>query len=100
MKATILDTKNGLTAVVDGPRSWEWYENNYSCDCNRNPWNAEIDDETEFCGGCKRFLVIAAEMNSPDDDNYTLFELNHEYPKELLIKHGIISPASSTPEAT
>lgn len=96
MKATILDTVTGLKQVVDGPRSWEWAENNYSCDCNRNPWNAQVEQFDGYCIGCKRFIVIAAEFNSPDDDHFTLGELNEDYPRELLIKHGIMpQPAAS-----
>lgn len=48
----------------------------------------EKDDN--FCKGCKRFLVIEAEMNDPEDYEYTLEELNDGYPKELLRKHGIL----------
>lgn len=89
MKATILDTKTGLRQVVDGPRSWEWAENNYSCDCNRNPWDAETGKPDGICKGHERFLVVAAEMNHPEDSEYTLSELNADYPPELLKAHGI-----------
>lgn len=89
MKATILDTKTGLRQTVEGPRSWEWAENNYSCDCNRNPWHAETGKPDGVCEGCERFLVVAAEMNDPEDYEYTLAELNTGYPPELLKAHGI-----------
>lgn len=79
MIATVLDTVTGKTKIVDGPRSWEWAENNWSCDCNRgNPENTNDNCES------KRYLVIHAEMNSSDDYPYTLQELNEYYPKQLL----------------
>ena len=91
MKATILDTKTGLIGVdTNGVRAWEWYENNWSCDCNRNLWG-EPDNWWE-CNGCKRFLVIGAEYEAIDGDEvYTLAELNEGYPIELLAEHGILS---------
>lgn len=90
MKVTILDTKTGLKEIVDGVRSFEWAENNFSCDCNRNLWNADTGKPIGICEGSDRFIVVAAEINSPDDYEYTLEELNKEYPKELLIAHGIV----------
>ena len=89
MKATILDTKTGLRQTVEGPRSFEWAENNYSCDCNRNPWHASTGKPDGICEGCERFLVVAAEMNDPEDYEYTLMELNACYPPELLKAHVI-----------
>jgi hypothetical protein len=85
MKATILDTQTGLTRIVDGPRSWEWAENNYSCDCNRHPF----DMGDGMCEGCKRYLVIKAEFNDPDDYIYTLKELNSGYPEDLRKQFGL-----------
>jgi hypothetical protein len=84
MKATILDTKTGLRRTVDGPRSFEWAENNFSCDCNRNLWQADTGKPQGICEGRERFLVVAAEMNDPEDYEYTLSELNDGYPPELL----------------
>jgi hypothetical protein len=88
MKATVLDTKTGKVLERDGPRSWEWAENNWSCDCNR---------ELMFggkpiggvCDGCHRYLVVKAEMNDSEDYEYTLAQLNSGYPAELLATHGI-----------
>lgn len=88
MKATILDTKTGLIKVVDGPRSFEWAEDGWSCDCNRDLWNVTHNEDE--CG-TNRFLVIKAEMNDPEDYSYTLEELNECYPIELLKAHGIIT---------
>lgn len=84
MKATILDTVTGKKMTVDGPRSWEWAVNNWSCDCNRNRWDVDTGKPEGVCGGRKRFLVVAAVMNNPDDYEYTLSELNNGYPEELL----------------
>lgn len=94
MIATILDTQTGETRIVDGPCSFEWAENNYSCDCNReNKFDHEDEDEDEetgLCKGGKRYLVIKAEFQGPEDYGYTLEEFNNGYPEELLRKHGII----------
>ena len=90
MKATILDTKTGETRTIDGPRSWEWAENNYSCDCNREIMFGHDDGASGICMGGKRYLVIKAEFNDPEDYDYTLEELNGDYPRELLREHGII----------
>jgi len=90
MRATVLDTKTGLTEIVDGTRSWEWAENNFCCDCNRNPWGVETGKPSGLCEGFERFVVIKAEMNSDDDYEYTLAELNSNYPVELLRSVGIL----------
>lgn len=85
MNATLLDTVTGKTKKVNGPRSFEWAENNWSCDCNRNCFDIDILD-TGICEGGKRFLVIKAEFDE-GEEKYTLRELNSDYPKELLDKH-------------
>ena len=95
MKATVLDTVTGQTRIYDGPCSWEWYENNWACDCNRGTLFDYYDaPEAGICQGGKRFIVIAAEFDIEADEmdyEYTLAELNEEYPHELLQKHGIIT---------
>ncbi len=83
MKARILDAVTGVSSMVDGPRSYEWAEGNWACDCNRNHWSAWIGAPVGPCHGAKRFLVIEAVMDSPDDYKYTLEELNSDYPQEL-----------------
>ena len=83
MKATILDTVTGEKMTVDGPRSWEWAENNWSCDCNRNPWGVDTGKPDGVCEGRERFLVVEAVMNDPEDYEYTMDELNEGYPEEL-----------------
>jgi hypothetical protein len=89
MTATLLDTQTGETRTVNGPRSWEWAENNWSCDCNRmNAFGIEAEVEN-VCSGCHRFIVIDADFNDQDDYHYTLRQLNEGYPIELLTKHGI-----------
>jgi len=99
MKATILDTVTGERMTVDGPPSWEWAENNWSCDCNRNPWGVETGNHKRGCNGCERFLVVEAVMDDPQDyEDYTLEELNAGYPKELLarfIGRQVNSPLAS-----
>lgn len=83
MKATILDTVTGEKMTVDGPRSFEWAENNWSCDCNRNPFDVDTGKPDGVCEGCERFLVVEAVMDDPDDYEYTMDELNEGYPAEL-----------------
>ncbi len=83
MKATILDTVTGEKAVVKGPRSYEWAEGTWACDCNRSHWSAWIGGPVGLCHGAKRFLVIEAVMDNPDEYKYTLEELNSDYPAEL-----------------
>jgi hypothetical protein len=98
MKATILDTVTGKKMTVDGPRSWEWAENNWSCDCNRNPWDVDTGKPDGVCEGCERFLVVDAAMDDPEDYEYTLDELNEGYPAELSARFigqnmgSVISP--------
>lgn len=89
MKATILDTETGIEAIVSGHHSWEWAENNWSCDCNRQRAFG-LSEGDGICLGGKRFVVIAAAFDDPEDYEYTLAELNSDYPDELLRKHGII----------
>ena len=85
MIATILDTVTGEKITVNGPRSWEWAENNWSCDCNRNYWESSIV-KSDVCQGSERFLVVDAVMDDPEDYGYTLDELNEGYPLELRNK--------------
>jgi len=87
MIATILDTVTGAQMVVTGPRTFEWHENNYSCDCNRNPWDNEPRRDDGICEGCHRYLVIKAVVDGPDDYECSLEDLNEGYPPDLLKKH-------------
>ena len=82
MIATIIDTVTGEKITINGPRSWEWAENNWSCDCNRNYWELGAV-ESDVCQGSERFLVVDAVMDDQEDYEYTLDELNEEYPLEL-----------------
>lgn len=94
MRAVVLDTETGKTHAVDGISAFQWAENNWSCDCNRNYFDVETNGEDGICEGCHRFLVIAAEFNTTPDENgeqmdyqeYSLRELNACYPIELLWK--------------
>jgi hypothetical protein len=97
MKATILDTVTGKTLTADGPRSWEWADNNWSCDCNRNLWGIDTGKPKGLCEGAERFLVVDAVMDDPEDYPYTLDELNAAYPESLrkqLLKdaHYLLTP--------
>ena len=85
MKAKVLDVVTGETEWRNGVSSFQWAHNNWSCDCNRY----DYDEFESTCQGCMRYLVIGAEFDK-DEVEYSLHELNIEYPEELLIKHGII----------
>jgi hypothetical protein len=83
MRATILDTVTGEKMTVDGPCTFQWKENNWSCDCNRNPWGVDTEKPDGVCEGHERFLVVEAVFNEPEDYECTLDELNRYYPAEL-----------------
>jgi len=83
VKAIILDLETGTQHEIDGVRSWEFAENNYSCDCNREK---DHTPRTKLCES-KRYLVVGAEFEEMDDYEYSLRELNEHYPKWLLDWH-------------
>jgi len=90
MKVTLLDTQTGKTKESEGLRTFEWAENNWSCDCNREIIFFGFDcTPCRSCLGCNRFIVIKAEVETDDDYECSLFELNEGYPPDLLAKHGI-----------
>ena len=86
MKATVLDTLTGDTAESEGIRSFEWAENNLSCDCNREILFKPFDFKSTGCDGCKRYIVVAAEFGA-DDYEYSLRDLNEGYPDVLLAEN-------------
>jgi len=84
MKATLLDTLTGkITVAGYNLGSWNWAEGNWACDCNRHKDFGVDGDDTGYCLGGKRFLVIKAEFDKGEEE-YTLEELNDDYPQELL----------------
>lgn len=85
MKATILDTVTGVTKECSEQSSFQWAENNWSCDCNRMSYFDVPDDDSCLCKGGVRFIVIKAEFEE-DEQEYTLAYINSEYPEELLDK--------------
>lgn len=103
MNVTILDTRtgekypsrfNGLSGA-SGSHAAAWGWGNNSCDCNRAQtmeWDNNGRDEG-VCAGCSRFLVVEFQLDARDiEDGYgdvTLFDLNSDYPPELLAVHGI-----------
>lgn len=82
MRATVLDTESGIQCTTDGPDSFEWAENNWSCDCNRASLFRQ--DIGSVCQS-KRFPVIDAKFN-PGEREYSLNELNSGYPKDVFDK--------------
>jgi len=98
LKLTLVDSVTEETREVEIENKhselFQWTENNYACDCNRCPYfGIEIPEgETEgYCFGEKRFLVISVQ---PEAEGYSLQDFNRGYPKELLIKYGIIKENS------
>lgn len=101
MKITMLDTKTGDKKTIDSdlPAFW-WAENNGACDCNRaevfgleeemeeelRKKHPELKEHQSVCYGCKRFLIIEC-----NDNEYSLSELNSDYPHDLLMEHGVYS---------
>lgn len=97
MKVTLLDTQTGRTAESSGLRTFDWEDGNWSCDCNRQL----SFDEGEFTGRCiggTRYIVIKAEVEDERDWETTLFDLNADYPRELLEAHGIEEDESPVTE--
>lgn len=97
MNITLLDTKTGETREVNDTPTFQWTENNWSCDCNRE---LEFDyvehDQSNTCLGCHRFIVIGGSSSIVHKSKWgnqeypaTLKELNEGYPEELLIKNGV-----------
>lgn len=82
MRATVFDTESGIKCTTDGPDSFEWAENNWSCDCNRASCFGQ--DIGSVCQS-NRFLVIDAKFN-PGEREYSLNELNSGYPKDVFDK--------------
>lgn len=78
---TLLDTKTGETRAVESVGNWvfDWTQNNWSCDCNRQRYFG-FDDFTGYCMDQKRFLVIAVD---PMPDGVELWEFNDGYPVSL-----------------
>lgn len=92
MVVKLLDTITGdVVEASDIDSSFQWAENNWSCDCNRCTYFGldweDLGEEEGFCYGEKRFLVVA--VIKPTRDYYTLKDYNSGYPQELLTKHNI-----------
>jgi hypothetical protein len=89
MTALVLDTVTGQKSVIQA-RPWDFAEGNYSCDCNRNPWQIDTGKPDGVCHGCERFLVVDAVFDDPTEPVFTLDELNEDYPEEL--KRRFLTP--------
>ncbi len=89
MKVSLLDTQTGKVATCEGISTFEWSENNWSCDCNRGRVFGH-DAGSDMCIGCHRYLVIAAACESDDDWPASLVDLNADYPEELLRANSLL----------
>ncbi len=92
MKLTLLDTETGeeSTESEEEWSAYQWEDGNWSCDCNRYQYfDVEEPHDSGICFGAKRFLVIAFEKESPDEDDTSLEALNFDYPEELKRKFGL-----------
>lgn len=87
---TLLDARTGRTVVSREAKFYpfQWAENNWSCDCNRDCGFPDHPDDPPFeewmenhCAGCHRFLVVAIEPFP--EGYYELAEYNENYPDEL-----------------
>ena len=78
IKVTLKDCETGETAEVDDISRYQWTQGNYGCDCNRQNY-FDVDIESEYCLGGKRFIIIAAEMA-----DFDIYEWNEDYAKELI----------------
>ena len=91
MNVTLLDTQTGETRKHSGAPPFWWEHGNGTCDCNREIQFGR-DTSVNECIGANRYLVIAAE-HEPERDKEeqppSLFDLNSDYPVELLTEHGI-----------
>lgn len=86
MKLTLLDTQTGEQKEIETYEDpWCWSEGNWSCDCNRTLYFEAHPNDSGCCIGSKRFIITKA-----DTTEYTLRELNQDYPEALLKEHGIV----------
>ncbi len=90
MKVTILDTDTGARRTTEPDfdfTDYWWAEGNGSCDCNREIVFG-VDEEMDallgenICHGARRFLIVEA-----DGNQYSLEDLNADYPVELRRAH-------------
>lgn len=84
MRIKLLDTLTGETTESCDYDAFYWADGNGSCDRNRESYFGVESPSTGFCLGGKRFLIIEA-----DTTDYTLAELNSDYPDDVLKIHGI-----------
>jgi hypothetical protein len=75
-KLVLIDTQTGEKVSIKSKEdAFYWAEGNGSCDCNRELLFGK-DTNNGHCLGSKRYLIIES-----DYENYTLDELNEDYPK-------------------
>lgn len=96
MIAAIFDIVTGSIGTIKGHRPWDFVDGNWSCDCNRNIYNVEVEGyEYGVCKGGSRFVVVKVEHEPLVDINeygdnefemYSLEDMHIDYSKELLNK--------------
>ena len=109
MQVTILDTQTGIIKTDNNESFDYWAEGNGACDCNRailfdlqehldqklRLEHPELLQWQSLCFGCTRFLIIQASSGE-----YSLEELNADYPKELCQHHLPQNSAGNHPPDT
>jgi hypothetical protein len=71
---TVTDTRTGQTVSVEGS-PFEWADNNWSCDCNRERLFGR-DSRSGYCLGCKRYIVTSVD---PMPEGYEVKDFNAGY---------------------
>lgn len=85
MKCLLLDLKTNRVKWHSGPSTFDWTENNWSCDCNRAVPFGDWKEGDGHCLGGHRYIVVDY-INSGDDDYNvkSVCELNSDYGKEVV----------------
>ena len=86
MKCLLLDIKTNKVKWHGGPSTFDWTENNWSCDCNRaTPFGNTNDDNGGHCVGGHRYIVVDYILEDEDDyEPANFYELNSDYDKKLV----------------
>lgn len=80
MKCLLLDIQTNRLKWHSGPDTFNWAQNNWSCDCNRMGVFGDTS-EGDYCVGGHRYLIVDYHLEDEDDYYVESFdELNRDYP--------------------